>query len=171
LGGYHAHSVPPRQRRIGVGGADPYTTFTNPLLRSRGALFVRPDFHYHAPGDANLRGFSPALGGRSAASVNLELTKRLFTRRTGWVRELAILGFADYGTVDTLAVPATGSRDYTDLYDAGVGLVANQAIGDLTWTTRLELPLVVNRWDFAADRAQPDGRVRFRWQVSLAPSF
>jgi hypothetical protein len=171
LGGYHAHSLPPRQRRIGVGGADPYATFTNPLLRSRGALFVRPDFHYHAPGDANLRAFSPALGGRSAASVNLELTKRLFSRRTGLVRELVIMGFADYGTVDTLAVPATGSRDYTDLYDAGVGLVASQAIGDLTWTTRFELPFVVNRWDFAADRAQPDGRVRFRWQVSLAPSF
>jgi peptidase M1-like protein len=172
LGAYHAHSLPPRQRRIGVGGADPYTTFTNPLLRSRGALFVRPDFHYHAPGDANLRGFSPALGGRSAASVNLELTKRLFSRRTGLVRELAIMGFADYGTVDTLAVPATGSRDYADLYDAGVGLVATQAIGDLTWTTRFEVPFVVNRWDFAADRAASnDGRVRFRWQLSLAPSF
>ena len=172
IGVYSAHSRPPRQRRIGVGGADPYTTFTNPLLRSRGALFVRPDFHYHAPGDANLRAFSPAVAGRSASSMNLELTKQLFSRRAGLVRELAIMGFADYGTVDTLAVPATGSRDYTDLYDAGVGLVATQAIGDLTWTTRLELPLVVNRWDFAADRAgSNDGRVRFRWQVSLAPSF
>ena len=172
IGVYSAHSRPPRQRRIGVGGADPYTTFTNPLLRSRGALFVRPDFHYHAPGDANLRAFSPAVGGRSASSMNLELTKQLFSRRAGLVRELAIMGFADYGTVDTLAVPATGSRDYTDLYDAGVGLVATQAIGDLTWTTRFELPFVVNRWDFAADRAgSNDGRVRFRWQVSLAPSF
>ncbi|HJQ65305.1 MAG TPA: M1 family metallopeptidase [Gemmatimonadales bacterium] len=172
LGAYHAHSFPPRQRRIGIGGADPYTTFTNPLLRSRGALFVRPDFHYHAPGDANLRAFSPALGGRSAASMNVELAKRLFSRRTGLVRELAILGFADAGSVDTLAVPTTGGRRWTNLYDAGVGLVATQAIGDLTWTTRFELPFVVNRWDFAADRAgSNDGRVRFRWQVSLAPSF
>jgi hypothetical protein len=170
-GRYFAHSRPPRQRRIGVGGADPYTTFTNPLLRSRGALFVRPDFHYHAPGDANLRAFSPAVGGRGAASMNLELAKQLFSRRTGLVRELSIMGFADAGTVDTLAVPATGGHDYTNLYDAGVGLVATQAIGDLTWTTRLELPLVVNRWDFAADRASRDGRVKFRWQMSLAPSF
>jgi len=50
-----------------VAGADPYTTFANPLLRSRGALFVRPDFHYQAPGDANLRAFrpDPAAAGHS----------------------------------------------------------------------------------------------------------
>ena len=172
LGAYLAHSDPPLQRRIGVAGADPYTTFTNPLLRSRGALFVRPDFHYHAPGDANLRAFSPALGGRSASSVNLELAKRLFSRRTGLLRELALMGFADAGQVDTLAVPGTGGRKWANLFDGGVGLVANQAIGDLVWTSRFEVPFFVNRWDFAADRAgSNDGRIRFRWQVSLAPSF
>jgi len=52
-GTYLAQTAPPLQRRIMLAGADPYETFTNPLLRSRGALFVRPDFHYQAPGDAN----------------------------------------------------------------------------------------------------------------------
>jgi len=171
-GGYLAPSRPPRQRRIGVGGADPYATFTNPLLRSRGALFVRPDFHYHAPGDANLRAFSPAAGGRWAVSMNVELARRLFSRRTGLVRAVAIMGFADAGLVDTLAVPSAGSGAATFLYDAGVGLVATHTLGDVAWTTRLEVPFVVNRWDFAADRAgSTDGRVRFRWQVSLSPSF
>jgi hypothetical protein len=170
-GGYLARSRPPLQRRIGIAGADPYTTFSNPLLRSRGALLVRPGFHYQAPGDANLRAFSGATGGRWAVSMNFELAKQLLTRRTGPVRTVALMGFADAGLVDSLAVPATGGGASTTLYDAGVGLVTTHALGDLAWTLRAEVPLLVNRWDFAADRAQPDGRVRFRWQVSLAPSF
>jgi hypothetical protein len=36
---------------------------------------------------------------------------------------------------------------------------------------RFELPLLVNRWDFAADARAGDGRTAFRWQVSLQPSF
>jgi hypothetical protein len=48
-GAYASGSDPVKQRRIMVAGADPYETFTNPLLRSAGALFVRPDFHYQAP--------------------------------------------------------------------------------------------------------------------------
>ena len=42
-------------------------------------------------------------------------------------------------------------------------------INDLAWTMRFEVPLIVNRWDYAADGT--DKRVRFRWQVSLEPSF
>jgi len=35
-----------------------------------------------------------------------------------------------------------------------------------------ETPLIVNRWDYAADSNAPaDGRFAFRWQVSLEPSF
>jgi hypothetical protein len=171
-GGYLGHGRPPRQRRVGVSDADPYTTFTNPLLRSRGALFVRPDFHYQAPGDANLRAFSPSLGGRWAFSANLELSKRVLGREQGPLRSLAVMGFTDAGIVDTMAVPGKAGRAWTSLYDAGVGVVTTHTVGDLSWTMRVELPLVVNRWDFAADRAASnDGRVRFRWQLSLAPSF
>jgi hypothetical protein len=170
-GGYLAQSSPPRQRRIGIAGADPYETFTNPLLRSRGALLVRPDFHYQAPGNANLRAFSPAVGGRWAVSVNLELSHGLYSRRRGFLRSLGATAFVDGGLVDSLAVPSFEGRAWTPLYDAGLGLVTTHVAGDLAWTMRVELPLVVNRWDFAADRAAGDGRGAFRWQVSLAPSF
>jgi hypothetical protein len=161
----------PRQRRIGIAGADPYQTFTNPLLRSRGALLVRPDFHYHAPGEANLRAFARASGGRWAVSTNFELTHVLYSRRRGFLRSVGAAAFADAGLVDSLAVPSPDGRAWTALYDAGLGLVTTHAAGDLAWTMRVEVPLVVNRWDFAADRAPQDGRVSFRWQVSLAPSF
>jgi len=164
-GTYLAANAPPLQRRIMLAGADPYETFTNPLLRSRGALFVRPDFHYHAPGDANLRGFRPDLGGRWAVALNLEGTKTL-----GLPFGAAAEVFADAGVVDPRAVPPiSAGKSFTTLYDGGVGVVTTHRINDLSWTMRFELPLVVNRWDYAADGT--DKRVRFRWQVSLEPSF
>ena len=155
----------PLQRRIMVAGADPYTTFTNPLLRSRGALFVRPDFHYQAPGDANLRAFRSDVGGRWAVALNIEATQTL-----GLPAGAAAQAFFDAGIVDPRAVPPSPStQSFTTLYDAGVGLVFRPHINDLAWTMRFELPLIVNRWDYAADGT--DKRVRFRWQVSLEPSF
>ena len=155
----------PLQRRIMVAGADPYTTFTNPLLRSRGALFVRPDFHYQAPGDANLRAFRSDVGGRWAVALNIEATQTL-----GLPAGAAAQAFFDAGIVDPRAVPPSPStQSFTTLYDAGVGLVFRPHINDLAWTMRFEVPLIVNRWDYAADGT--DKRVRFRWQVSLEPSF
>src|SRR5258708_13580273 len=61
-GGYASATPPPLQRRIMLAGADPYETFTNPLLRSAGALFVRPGFHYPPMGGPNLPGFPPPPG-------------------------------------------------------------------------------------------------------------
>src|SRR5258708_24553223 len=69
-GGYASATPPPLQRRIMLAGADPYETFTNPLLRSTGALFVRPGFHYHASGGPNLRRVSPAPRGPWAVALN-----------------------------------------------------------------------------------------------------
>jgi len=160
----------PLQRRIMVAGADPYTTFTNPLLRSRGALFVGPDFHYQSPGDANLRAFRPDLGGRWALALNVEGTKTVYrSQQGGLLAAVTLEAFGDAGLVDTLAVPASGRHSQTTLYDAGVGLVTRHRINDLAWTMRFEVPVIVNRWDYAADGTGK--RVQFRWQVSLEPSF
>src|SRR5207302_8228736 len=150
-----------------VGGADPYETFTNPLLRSQGAWLVRPGFFYQAPGGADLRGFSGAAAGRWVVAGNLETTKSLATGRTGFIRGVALEGFFDAGIVDTLAVPSrTGRGAGTKLYDAGFGLVTRHQLGDRSWTMRFEVPLVVSRWDFARDTHAVDRRTKFRWQVS-----
>ncbi len=173
-GAYAGSSVPVLQRRIPIAGADPYETFTNPLLRSAGALFVRPDFQYHAPGNGNLRGFRSDLAGRWALTANLELTRSVWRRDGGILRDVALTGFADGGLVDTLAVPPTASgagRWYTPLYDGGVGLVTRHQIRDLAWTMRLELPLVVSRSTYARDLRPSEGRLALRWQLSLSPSF
>jgi Peptidase family M1 domain len=170
-GAYAGQSPPVPQRRIPIAGADPYETFTDPLLRSRGALFVRPDFFYHAPGNGNLRGFRSDLGGRWAVTANVELTRSLWHSH-GILRDVALMGFTDRGLVDTMAVAALtpGGRS-TLLYDAGVGLVTRQQVRDLAWTMRFEVPLVVNRFDRAADEGSGNKELAFRWQVSLSPSF
>ena len=161
-----------RQLRVAVGGADPYETFTNPLLRSRGALLVRPDFHYHAPGGANLRGFRNDLGGRWAVGVNLELTRAVMRRNAGFLREAAFEAFLDLGVVDTVAVPSSPPGQwYTTLYDGGLGIVARHRVRVLAWTMRFEVPLAVNRWNLAADYPANSTRFALRWQVSFSPSF
>jgi hypothetical protein len=171
-GGYLGNSVPALQRRIYVAGADPYETFTDPFLRSRGAWFARPGFYYQSSGGAGLRGFRDDLGGRWAFSANVEGTRNVFARRTGFLRGVTLEGFLDAGVVDTMAVPAAqAGTGYTTLWDAGVGVVTRHAVRDLTWTMRFELPLLVNRWDEAADVRTGEGRLAFRWSVSLAPSF
>src|SRR5262249_46535247 len=168
-GAYLAQNPPPLQRRVMAAGADPYETFTNPLLRSRGALFVRPDFHYQAPGDANLRAFRPDLGGRWALGFNLEVTKSLLSRDAGLFTDVALEAFTDAGVVDTLAVPSSDGHAFTPLYDGGVGVVTRHRINELAWAMRFEVPFVVNRWDYAA--MGTDKRIAFRWLISLEPSF
>ena len=171
-GAYLGPSNPVRQLRIGVAGADPYETFTNPFLRSRGALLVRPDFYYHAPGGGNLRGFRNDLGGRWAVGVNLELTRAVTRRNVGFLREAAFEAFVDLGVVDTLAVPSVPRGQwYTTLYDGGLGIVTQHRVRDLAWTMRFELPLAVNRWNLAADYPANSTRFALRWQVSFGPSF
>jgi len=167
-GAYASATPPPLQRRIMLAGADPYETFTNPLLRSAGALFVRPGFHYHASGGPDFRGFAPDLGGRWAAAMNIDLSHPLLRLRHGVLREIALTGFADAGVADTMALASSpAGRAYTTIYDAGVGLATRHVLGDLAWRLRFDVPLVVNRWDRAADFTPGDQRVAFRWQVSL----
>jgi hypothetical protein len=97
--------------------------------------------------------------------MNLEASRSV-------ARPIALVLFADAGLVDSRALAATaGNAETTWLYDAGVGLTAALRLGDLAWTMRLEVPLVVNRFDLSADRAGRDARAALRWQVSLEPSF
>src|SRR3989442_1895005 len=147
-GAYAGRSVPVPQRRVPIAGADPYETFTNPLLRSAGALFVRPDFHYHAPGNGNLPGFRSDLGGRWALTANLELARSVWRRDRGILRDVSLTGFVDGGLVDTLAVsPTSPGRRYTPLYDGGGRLVTPHHNPGPGRATRHQLPHLGRRRD------------------------
>jgi hypothetical protein len=49
--------------------------------------------------------------------------------------------------------------------------VRGATIHDLAWTMRFELPLVVSRSTYARDPRSSEGKLAFRWQLSLSPSF
>lgn len=168
-GAYGAHNVPLPQRAIPVSGADPYETFSNPLVRSVGAVLVRPEVFYHSPGNGNLRGYDPSLAGRWAATVSLELERRLLAARSGPVRRVWLTLFGDGGLADSLAAP-NGDK-FLKLADAGAGLRFDLRIGDLAFPLRAEFPLWVWRPELAHNRRYGTEKVEFRWLISVQPTF
>lgn len=170
-GGYLAAHTPLRQRAIALHGADPYQTFVNPLIRSHGAVFVRPEFFYHAPGNGNLRGYQPGRAGRWLLAANAEIERDLYRGRRGVVRSVGLVAFADVGLADSLAVPAPTGAAAVSLSDAGLGVRVELAIGDRRFPLRLEAPLYVSRPLFAHNRRQGTDPFEFRWLLSVEPIF
>lgn len=170
-GGYAARSVPLKQRAIPLNGADPYQTLGDPFVRTAGALFVRPGVFYHAPGNADLRGYAPGLGGRWVGAANFEVERALGTARSGLIRRFGIVAFGDGGIADSLAVPgATGAAAV--LADAGIGIRLRARAGGLDVPVRVEFPFFVSRPGLAQDtKASAVNRLAFRWLFSLERSF
>jgi len=153
----HADGMYPVQRLFSLAGADPYQTFTNPFLRSRGALFAASDVHYAAPGGAGVRGMDPAVLARSVGAVNAELALPALSRPRR--RLFNGVSFAIFG--DAAAANGTG------YCDAGIGARASHRIGPTSFTTRVDLPLVVCDAALAVGAKAGDGRARLRWVWSL----
>jgi hypothetical protein len=157
---------PVKQRQIYAAGADPLQRFGNPFLRSDGALLVRPDVYYHAPGGGNLRGFDPHLSAQGLVAINLEVERTLVTRRRARLfRRVALATFADAGL---LFGPDGWGRLLTDL---GVGLRADHQLGETGFATRVDFPLFVNRPALAQDTDPGSDRTGFRWSFSFTPVF
>jgi len=156
----------PLQRRIFLGGPDPYTTFTDPFLRSRGALLARDDAHYQAAGGLGLRGVSPLVSAAWGAGVNVEAVRRLVDRPGSrlFAAVSAVL-FADAAALDRAALGRAAAAD------AGVGLRAAHRIGPTRFVTRVDLPLLVTRPAAAVAGAAGDGAFKFRWVWSLEEAF
>jgi hypothetical protein len=170
-GAYLAASRPFKQRAIPVAGADPYETFDNPLIRSLGAPFVRQEFFYHSPGNGNLRGYDPSVGGRWIGAVNMEFERSVWRRRSGVIRTASLVAFADGAVVDTLAARSTSGKAASLLTDAGVGVRLGLRVGDVAFPLRVEFPLFVSRPGLAHNRRQGTDKIEFRWLIGLAPSF
>ena len=157
-------AVPP-ERRIFLSGADPYETFANPLLRSAGSLLTRDGVHYQAPGGGGLRGFAPAVGASWLVGMGLEAGYRLYQRPgAGLFRSVSLRAFADGAWLDRAAL----GRDAAG--DAGLGIGAAHRVGPTSFTTRLDLPLVVSRPAAAVAAAAGDGvfKLRVVWSLEEA---
>ncbi len=170
-GVYLAADPPVLQRRIPVDGADPYETLGNPLVRTQGAPLAGTDVIYHSPGNGNLRGFRPGIGGRWLLGGTLELEKIVITRPSGVFRSVSIIGFGDGAVVDTLAVVSTFGKGATPVSDAGIGARIGLRIGDIDFPIRVEFPFFVSEPDLAHERIPGGERVSFRWLISFQPIF
>jgi hypothetical protein len=156
----------PAQRRVFIGGADPYASFEDPFLRSRGALFSRDAVHYQAAGGLGLRGFSPLASATWGVAVNGEAAWRVVERpaRRAFA-SISLAAFVDAALLDRAALGRNAALD------AGVGLRASHRIGATRFVTRVDLPLVVSRPAVAAAGAAGDGVFKFRWVWSLEEAF
>ncbi|HEY9015055.1 MAG TPA: hypothetical protein VIM84_08330, partial [Gemmatimonadales bacterium] len=160
-----------KQRQIYFQGADPLAQLNNPFLRSRGALLVRDDFHYHAAGGAGVRGVDPHVSTGALAALNLELEQVLVTRPSSLFRELSLAAFTDLSHgLGGNAQPLTGER-VRFLGDAGLGVRIRHKIGDTEFVTRFDIPLYVSEPALAQDRNGNDGEFAFRWTFSFQDAF
>jgi len=160
-----------KQRQIYLAGADPLEQFGNPFLRSTGALLVRPDIFYSQPGGAGLRGFDPRLSTVGVVSLNGELERTLLSRPRGKLfRRVGLALFGDAGHAIRDGLIGRGDR-LRFLADAGVGLRAEHRIGETSFTTRVDLPLLVSRPELAQDTHPGNDKAGFRWEFSFSPAF
>jgi hypothetical protein len=162
-----------RQRQLYLAGADPLAQFSNPFLRSRGALLIRPDFYYHAPGGAGLRGFDPRLSAAGIVALTGELERTIRRKPQGKLfRRIGLAAFGDAGHAfnDQRLYPGGGQLEF--LADLGVGIRAEHRIGQTTFTTRADFPLFVSRPALAQDTGPGRGeKAGFRWVVSFEPAL
>ena len=161
-----AEGAVPHQREIYLAGAGPYETFTNPFLRSRGALFGG-DAHYLAPGGGDLRGFAPYLTARWLAAANVEAGARLVDRPARRLfSAVSVVGFVDAAILDPHALHRDAAADL------GLGVRASHRIGPTSFVTRVDLPLFVSRATYAVGgSAQGGDRVKLRAVWSLQEVF
>ncbi|MFN0180152.1 MAG: M1 family metallopeptidase [Gemmatimonadales bacterium] len=163
-----ADGDPVRQRWFYLAGADPYQQLPNPFLRSRDALLTG-DVHYHLPGGANARGFARDVAATAVASVNIEVDRSVRARpRATLFRDVRVAGFVDGALSDGFFSIAGATRWAGDF---GVGVRFEHRIGETTFTTRFDFPVLVSHADRAVGGAAGDGRGRFRWVVGLGPGF
>ncbi len=162
----------PKQRQVYLQGADPLEQFSNPFLRSRGALLVGDDFRYHAIGGAGLRGADPRVSTSVIAGLSLELEGTVLARpKAKLFNRVGLALFSDLaqglgGPVE----PRLGDR-LGFVGDAGLGLRVDHRIGDTRFTTRLDFPLYVSRPEVAHGADPGDEDVEFRWTFSFEPAI
>jgi hypothetical protein len=161
-----------KQRQIYVQGSDPFEQLYNPFLRSRGALLVGDDFHYHSPGGAGVRGADARLSTAAIVALNLELERTVLARPMAKLfQRIALAAFTDLAHgIGGAAQPLTGDR-LRFLADAGIGLRAEHRIGDTDFMTRLDVPLYLSRPELAQDRTPGDDELEFRWTFSFEPGL
>jgi hypothetical protein len=157
-----------KQRQLFVAGADSYEQFAHPFLRSRGSLLAGADVHYQLPGGGGLRGLARGTTATKLLAINGELERSVVTRRRARLfREVRLAAFGDaaFGNGD---IPAAG-RSTSLVADVGAGIRIAHCIGQTSFTTALDFPVLVTRPRLAVSEA--GNSFAFRWVVSTSSAF
>ncbi len=155
-------SVPVRQRWFYLAGGDPYQQLTNPLVRSRGAILT-DEVHFQTAGGGGLRGFARNVAVTRIGAINLDLERSLVRRPSAKLfQDIRVAAFGDLAASDGFFSNAGSTRVAGDL---GVGIRLVHTIGETTFTTRLDLPVLVSHPDRGIGGKQGQGAFRLRWVV------
>jgi hypothetical protein len=157
-----------KQRQLFVAGADPYEQFANPFLRSRGSLLAGEDVHYHVPGGGGVRGLAPGATATKLFAVNGELERGVLLRgRARLFREVRLAAFAD-AALGNGDIPPDG-KGAALVADVGAGIRIAHCIGQTSFTTSLDFPVLVTRPRLAV--SEGGHSFAFRWVVSTSSAF
>ena len=158
-----AATTPLRQRWFYLAGGDPYQQLLNPLVRSRGAILT-DDVHFQTPGGGGLRGFERDVAVTRIGAANVELTRSVARTSARLLRDIRLAAFGDVAVSDGFFSASGSTRVAGDL---GVGLRLVHTIGQTTFTTRWDLPVLVSHPDRGIGGGAGDGAFRFRWVVGV----
>lgn len=157
-----------KQRQLFVAGADSYEQFAHPFLRSRGSLLAGSDVHYQIPGGGGMRGLAPGLTATRLLAVNGELERSVVTRRRARLfREVRLAAFADAALANGDIPPA--GQGASLVADLGLGIRIAHCIGQTSFTTSLDFPVMVTRPRLAV--SGDSKAFAFRWVVSTSSAF
>jgi hypothetical protein len=156
-------TVPLLQRWLYLAGGDPYQQLLNPLVRSRGALLT-DDVHWQTPGGGGLRGFERDVAVTRLAAVNAEVDRSVIRPGPRWLHDIRLAAFGDLGVSDGFFSNSGATRVAGDL---GVGLRMVHTIGQTTFTTRLDFPILVSHPDRGIGGRNGDRAFRVRWVVGF----
>ncbi len=154
----------PPQRAIGLSALDVTETFSNHLLRGRGAPLARGGVHYVAIGGAGLRGYSPLVRMRRVVAANAQLAAAVNRPRAGsLVPRLELAAFAD----GAWGRPEGEAADSRAFVDAGFGVIAHESLYDRPVVLRVDFPIYVRQPELGVGDDAGAERLAFRWTVSL----
>jgi hypothetical protein len=172
FGAAGAQDAAPKQRQVYLQGADPLEQFSNPFLRSRGALLVGNDFRYHALGGAGLRGADPRVSTSALAGLSLELEGTVLARpQARLFNRVGIALFSDLAQGLGGPVEPRLGEQLGFVGDAGIGLRVDHRIGDTRFTTRFDFPIYLSRPELAHGAEPGDEDMEFRWTFSFEPAI
>jgi hypothetical protein len=157
-------TVPVRQRWFYLAGGDPFQQLTNPLVRSAGAILT-DEVHWLTPGGGGLRGFERDVAVTAIGALTVELDRSVLRRPSAKLfREVRLAAFGDLAASDGFFSTAGATRLAGDL---GLGVRMAHTIGETSFTTRFDIPLLVSHPDRAIGGRAGDSALGVRWVVGV----